>query len=128
MKIGIVGSSKANIQHATTCAMNIMMQYTEDTEFVSGGADGVDKAVEDACFILSRKITIFKPQNNQWEPHGYRERNWKISQYCDEVICIALPSKGDGTYCYHCGSEKHERTGGCYTAVRCKKYRHEVLI
>lgn len=103
------------------------MEYPKDTIFISGGAQGIDKAVETVCKLLKRKCEVFLPKINKWVG-GYRERNWKIAQECDEVVCIAKRSHDKKTYCYHCGSEEHERTGGCYTARRCKKFRIVVML
>lgn len=126
MKIGIVGSSKADIKQSTILIMALINKYPKDTEFVSGGAKGIDEAVEEACYVLSRQLTIFKPKINKWEG-GYKERNLKIARYCDEVICIALATIDKKNFCYHCNSDKHDRTGGCYTARLCKKFRMVVM-
>ncbi len=123
MKIGIVGSSKADFNKAKILIMDIIVNYPDDTEFVSGGAKGVDAAVEEACYILSKSITIFRPSGQNW--NGFKQRNLRIANYCDKVISIALPFK-EGHHCWHCDSAKHSKTGGCYTMKFAKE--GEVMI
>ena len=126
MKIGIVGSSKAPVnEESIRFVEDIIVDYPQDTVFVSGGAKGIDEIVEMACMVVGRKLIIHKPKTENWE--GYKERNIIIAHECDKVICVALRSKDKEAYCYHCGSEEHERTGGCYTARRCKEFEVKIL-
>jgi hypothetical protein len=126
MKIGIVGSSKAPVnEESIRFVEDIIVDYPQDTVFVSGGAKGIDEIVEMACMVVGRKLIIHKPKTENWE--GYKERNIIIAHECDKVVCVALRSKDKDSYCYHCGSEEHERTGGCYTARRCKEFEVKIL-
>lgn len=118
MKIGIVGSSRAKHNNVIPTIMKIILTYPSDTEFVSGGAKGIDEAVEEACYILSRQITVFKPKEQSWTG-GFKERNLKIAKYCDKVISIAMPYHGK--ICFHCNSKTHDKTGGCYTMKHAKE-------
>ena len=127
MKIGIVGSSEAEITTSINFIMKLMKEYPSDTEFVSGGAKGIDTAVDIACQTLGRKLTIFLSDKHEWA--SYSKRNLKIARYCDEVISIALPFKEDGIqkYCYHCKSKRHQKTAGCWTARKCKEFKIEIM-
>ena len=126
MKVGIVGSSKAQLnEKSIRFVEDIVLEYPIDTTFVSGGASGIDEIVEMVCMVVDRKIIIHKPKTNDWE--GYKERNLIIAKECDKVICVALRSKDKDSYCYHCGSEDHIKTGGCYTARRCKEFEVKIL-
>lgn len=127
MKIGIVGSSKVQVnEKSIRFVEDIVIDYPIDTVFVSGGASGIDEIVEMVCMVVDRKIIIHKPKTKDWE--GYKERNLLIAKDCDKVISIALPFKEDGIqkYCYHCKSKRHQKTAGCWTAMKCKE--HEVKI
>ena len=125
MKIGIVGSSKAHIDTSNMMFVaDIIESYPPDTIFVSGGADGIDKLVRLACELTSKQLIEYKPKSNNWE--GYKKRNLFIATVCDEVISIVLPPN-DKSYCYHCNTNKHEKSAGCWTARKCKKFRIEVL-
>jgi hypothetical protein len=126
MKVGIVGSSKIPITEETISFVeNHVLNYPDDTIFLSGGAKGVDTLVEMVCDVVGRELIIHKPKTDNWE--GYKERNLKIAHESDKVICIAIRSKDKDSYCYHCGSEEHERTGGCYTARRCKEFEVKII-
>ena len=128
MKIGIVGSSKAQDSISVPFIIKLMKEYPEDTTFVSGGANGIDCGVRVACDILDRELVEYLPKINEWIG-GYRERNMLIASSCDEVISITLPFQEDGIqkYCYHCKSKRHQKTAGCWTARKCKKFRIVVL-
>jgi len=126
MILGIVGheAKKFTAKTEQTCREVIVHLLAHDvTCVVSGGCHlgGVDiYAVEEAKklgipFIEHRPVTL------QWSG-GYRERNIKIAEDSDKVICIVVkeyPQEYRGmrfNYCYHCGTDQHIKSGGCWTA------------
>lgn len=114
-KIGIVGSSKVedNISAYKQIKEFILEQFksTPFIEIVSGGADGVDKIAIDIAKELCIAHKEFLPKTQDWA--GFKPRNIKIAEYCDEVVSFALPLKTKK--CYHCNAN-HEKTAGCWTA------------
>lgn len=124
MKIGIVGSSKAQDSKSVPFIMELIKEYPEDTVFVSGGANGIDCGVKIACKILDRELIEYKPKGYGWKYN--KPRNLLIAKECDEVISITLPFTNEP--CYHCGfSMEHNKTAGCYTARKCNKFRIVIL-
>jgi len=55
---------------------------------VSGGAAGIDKV----AVLIAKELDIayqeFFPQNDRWEPEGFKERNIQIVEACTRLICI----------------------------------------
>ena len=118
MKVGIVGSSKA------TNAINYIIKIINNHPgaiIVSGGSTGVDRTVKEYC--KGHNIPYKEEPPDKWERDSFLARNRLIAKQCDIVYSIARP----GRYCYHCHGTDHEKTAGCYTAIRCKKYKILVL-
>lgn len=90
---------------------------------VSGGCHlgGIDIwAIEEAT-KLGHCAVEHIPKSLQWTG-GYRERNIEIAKDSDKVVCIVVkeyPPEYSGMrfdYCYHCGTNSHIKSGGCWTA------------
>lgn len=58
--------------------------------FISGGCPkgGIDIWAEIIADFIGLKKKIHYPENNQWEPEGYKARNEKIAMDCDVLFCI----------------------------------------
>lgn len=95
---------------------------------VSGGChlSGIDIWAEEIARELGcyDPDYIFPPKNLRWSPEGYRDRNLKIAQACEEAHVIVVkdyPPSYDGRkfdLCYHCKTSDHVKSGGCWTAWR----------
>lgn len=131
MKIGIVGSEEKKFtpetkQKAKNLIRNILSQK-EVTEVVSGGCHlgGIDIWAEEIGRELGLIVTIFKPKTLKWEE--YKKRNLLIANNSDEVHCITIkeyPPEYVGmkfNFCYHCKSNDHIKSGGCWTMKQTKK-------
>ena len=124
MKIAIVGSSHLSEGEEYTARQfsgRILNEAIKDCApdmlggeliLVSGGAKGVDSIAEEVAKQLRIKTIIHKPLTKFWE-NGYKPRNIKIAQDCDILYCF--PTAFKTTACYHCKTDKHEVTGGCWT-------------
>lgn len=57
---------------------------------ISGGCPkgGIDIWAEIISDFIGLDKEIYYPENNQWEPNGYKERNDKIAHNCDILFCI----------------------------------------
>jgi hypothetical protein len=77
---------------------------------------GVDIWAEEVALQTGRSAIIHAPQCLTWEK-GYKPRNIKIAQDADvvHVLVVARPPGGTLSYCYHCGTNDHVRSGGCWT-------------
>lgn len=83
---------------------------------ISGGCPkgGVDIWAEIIADFIGLKKEIYYPENNQWEPNGYKERNEKIAHECDILFCID-PADRDWS-------------GGRYTMKRAEFYGKETHL
>lgn len=121
MRIAIVGSSHLSQGEERTTrqfCVTILNEAIKDCAMlggelilVSGGAKGVDSIAENVAKELGIKTIIHKPLTTYWES-GYKPRNIKIAQDCDVLYCF--PTALKTTACYHCKTDKHEVTGGCW--------------
>lgn len=66
----------------------------QPTDVVSGGADGIDSLAGGRVFAWNRdrdwqiRFEEFLPKHKRWEPEGFKERNIKIAESCDALLCI----------------------------------------
>ncbi len=123
-KIAIVGSSKLD-EYQLKDALSILqteLNYRDGhnyTEIITGDAKGIDELARRFTGLFTNLgLTICPCKNKEWEPNGFKERNIKIANSCDELICIASHYKTEK--CYHC-KDDHQRTGGCWTMKYAKK-------
>lgn len=135
MNLGIVGSEAKKFTKETEDAARFQIRELiadyRPKYIVSGGCHlgGIDIwAVEEAT-KAGIKTLEFVPKTLQWNPksgHGYKQRNEEIAQNSDVVACITVQSYPPGydgmrfDYCYHCGTDSHIKSGGCWT-VKCAK-------
>jgi hypothetical protein len=132
MIIGIVGSEAAKFtpegEKAAKQLIRKLVSNPAVREVVSGNCHlgGIDIWAEEIAKELGKKFTAFTPVKKSWEG-GYRQRNMRIASRSDEVHCITvrrLPPDYDGMrfpLCYHCKTDTHIKSGGCWTMKRAKK-------
>jgi hypothetical protein len=58
---------------------------------VTGDAPGIDQLVWDICQNLEMPCDPLAPQQRHWEPRGFKARNIRIAEECDEMLCIRDP-------------------------------------
>lgn len=125
MLVGIVGSEGAKFtSYGEEAAHGVIIDILDlpgVTGVVSGGCHlgGIDIWAIELAKTRHLQTFEFLPKQHNW--HFYRERNLQIVGKSDEVHCITvdfLPSKYKGmtfTKCYHCGTNDHIKSGGCWT-------------
>lgn len=115
MKVAIVGTSTLT-EHERKMAIDIIVHELlrePGVGIITGDANGVDEAVRNTR-SPDASLTVVKALDKHWEgKHGYKSRNTKIVEECDELICITTRTRTQK--CYHCNLD-HQRTGGCWTA------------
>lgn len=126
MIIGIVGSEAAKFTEATeNCAKALIVELLTRpgvTGYSSGHCHlgGIDIWTEEIGDALELTSLIYPPKSRYWE--WYKVRNIQIAKASTEVHCITLrelPSSYHGMkfkLCYHCGTDSHVKSGGCWTA------------
>jgi hypothetical protein len=142
--IGIVGSegskfTKLGMDRAIT-AIRTIISDPEVKAVCSGECHlgGIDMWTHEVAESLGKPFTPFPPATQKWEG-GYKQRNLQIAGWSDIVWCITvdkLPSDYKGmvfNYCYHCLKssnglkEPHIKSGGCWTALKCKDRKWLVI-
>jgi hypothetical protein len=131
MILGIVGSEEAKFTPETEEAARLLIRLHLKMgvhRVVSGGCHlgGIDIwAVEEAS-RLGILVMEYLPRTKNWE--GYKARNMLIAENSDQVICITvkvLPPgykvRGFEKYCYHCKTDQHVKSGGCWTTKYARK-------
>lgn len=128
LNVGIVGHERAKFtREGEIEARRIIRELLvsrDGARVVSGGCHlgGVDIWAEEESAKLGRPAPIVHLPKRQTWSGGYKERNVLIAQDSDEVHCIVvanLPESYNGMrfqLCYHCGTDKHVKSGGCWTA------------
>ncbi len=130
MKIGIVGHEAAKFTSETEArAREIIRDLCSRADWIVSGhchLGGIDIWAEYEAASLGVPYIVFPPKTLRWSG-GYKERNEAIARESDEVHCIVVakyPEDYAGMrfkYCYHCGTDQHIKSGGCWTAKRAKK-------
>ena len=130
MKLGIVGHESAKFTKETEQQardhINRLLDLYSPSHVVSGGCHlgGIDIwAIEEAKkYGISEENCIeYRPATLRWSG-GYKERNIQIARESDRVVCIVVKRLPEGyhgmrfPYCYHCKTDSHVKSGGCWTA------------
>lgn len=129
---GIVGSEEIKFTQAGKEQALRLIQALIIPPYVTGVSSGschlggIDTWTEEE---FSRQLThtpnlrgyFYPPKELNWE-NGYKPRNIQIAEKSDEVHVITvdiLPQDYTGMrfdYCYHCKTNEHVKSGGCWTA------------
>lgn len=131
MNIGIVGHAADKFtplkeQLARELIRSILS--LPDAVLVSGRCHlgGVDVWAEEEADKLGLKKMIF-PAKTHRRATGYKPRNLLIANFSDVVHVIVVKEYPEGyngmrfKYCYHCGTDTHVKSGGCWTGLQAKK-------
>lgn len=128
--IGIVGSEGKKFTAETEAkAREIIRGLIAEYDCVCSGEchlGGVDIYAREEAIKAGKKFIPCPPAALSWEI-GYKPRNIKIAETSDETVCITvskLPDSYKGmTFlkCYHCNSNDHVKSGGCWTTKYARK-------
>lgn len=140
MNIGIVGCESAKFTPETEAKAREIIRglIKGQTRVISGKCHlgGIDIWAVEEALALGIPSTEFAPAVLNWE-EGYKPRNLEIATHSQKVYCITLRTLPDSykgmrfDYCYHCKTEDHVKSGGCWTvkqAIRMKKYGEVIVI
>lgn len=139
-RLGVVGHAADKFTRETEARARLEITrlitdiYCPDV-VVSGGCHlgGIDVWSIEIAERLGIRTEVHLPANKSWS-NGYRERNLTIATRSTVVVCVVVseyPPDYRGQrfgQCYHCRGRNpsHVKSGGCWTAWRCK--RHEWVI
>ena len=136
MRIAIVGAiliTPEERKSITKSIKNLLNTYKVKHDMltvVSGGARGVDGIAEDIAKEWKIDTLIFPAETLHWEDEGvkkgFKSRNTQIAENCDILYCF--PRIRKDTDCYHCGTDKHQAGGGCWTAKKAKEFGKKISI
>ena len=132
MILGLVGSEEAKFTKqgkidACNMIRDSILRY-KPTGVVSGGCHlgGVDIWAIEVAKEMGISTTEFLPEGYSWL--YYKSRNELIAEESDAVVCITVAQLPPGfkeggweKYCYHCKTDKHIKSGGCWTMKRAHK-------
>jgi len=130
--MGIVGSESIKFTPETEArakdCIRALLQLDHVTGYSSGHCHlgGIDIWTEEIGDEFGLERFIYPPKTQSWET-GYKPRNLQIVKAFDEVHCVTvreLPATYKGMrfdYCYHCHTDQHVRSGGCWTALQAQK-------
>lgn len=132
MKLGIVGSEASKFTPETKKLARALIRdliEINDAQTVVSGAchlGGIDEWAVEVGRDIGCEILEFPPKTKSWAG-GYRERNIQIAEASDTVFCITVKELPEGYtgmkfgLCYHCKTNEHVKSGGCWTVNYAKK-------
>lgn len=130
--VGIVGSEQAKFTEATEAEARAIIYDLLSESGVSGVVSGkchlggIDLYAAEIGKELGLDVIEHPPKTRSWST-GYAPRNLLIARDCDTCHCITvdkLPESYTGMVfklCYHCGTDAHVKSGGCWTVKQAKK-------
>ena len=131
MNIGIVGSEAAKFTLETEEKARVIIKgliQNCNGKVVSGGCHlgGIDIWAKEEAEKLNIPFIEFLPKVLNW--NGFKARNILIAKTSDIVYCITvktLPAHfkegGWERFCYHCNTNGHIKSGGCWTVKEAKR-------
>lgn len=126
MILGIVGAEAAKFtprgELRARLAIRALIRKYKPTALCSGECHlgGADSFAREEAARAHLPFLPCPPKARNWSD-GYRSRNVKIAKQSDYVVCLTVnrfPRNFTGpryTYCYHCKSSTHIKSGGCWT-------------
>ncbi|HEY7195469.1 MAG TPA: hypothetical protein VH439_17130 [Gemmatimonadales bacterium] len=123
--VAIVGHEAAKFTPETEAkARGIIRALLENPRavVVSGHCHlgGIDIWAEEEADALGREKRIFPPETLRWFD-GFKPRNIQIAETCTEAHCLVVKEYHASfagkrfSYCYHCKTTDHIKSGGCWT-------------
>lgn len=136
MILGIVGSEARKFtperEYFAKMAIDTYLDYgnLKDCTVVSGECHlgGIDIWAKEMALEYGYKYIGCPPAFRTWK--SFKRRNIEIAEISDRVVCITVADLPVGfkeggweRYCYHCRTDRHIKSGGCWTV----KYAREKL-
>jgi hypothetical protein len=124
MILGIVGSEAAKFTPETEALakaeIRILLASADGACSGECHLGGIDIWTHEIADNLGIPFIPCPPKTRNWD--GYKKRNIKIAEISNRVACITVATLPPGfkeggweRYCYHCGTDSHIKSGGCWT-------------
>lgn len=132
MILGIVGSEGAKFTDSTWAKARVILRelisHPDVTKVVSGACHlgGIDVWAIEIAKELGKETQEFLPATQSWLD-GYKPRNLQIAAASNWVICLTVAKLPPGykgmrfDFCYHCKTNTHVKSGGCWTVKEARK-------
>jgi len=136
MRVAIVGTSHINTDQEKRdvkrlCSTILSKYEPKDTTIITGGAIGVDSIAQEVALILRFKTKVYRPEIQFWEDDkgktGFKTRNLKIANDCDELYCITMRIHDKKCY-HHDQPQEHRKTAGCWVLKHAKLLNKKVKL
>lgn len=137
MIIGIVGSEEAKFTPETRdAALEAISELALQASCIVSGAchlGGIDRWAIETAKQYELPWIEYPPKQLRWSG-GYKERNEAIAHASDLVVCITVKELPPGyqgmrfKLCYHCKTDEHVKSGGCWTVKYAKSIGKEGRI
>jgi hypothetical protein len=140
MKIGIIGHGKDKFSQIGYARATWLIDEIIDTHpnctIVSGHSPvgGIDIWAEELAKLKGIGLDLKIPKQHTWDAeYGYKQRNLDIAKDSDEIHIILVdkyPKRYTGmTFgkCYHCNTNKHIKSGACWTGKQAQKLGKKVI-
>lgn len=91
MRVIIAGPRNTRVRTPDVLAALRACGFTDVTEIVSGGAEGVDSVGEDVANLTKKLLTIMPVINWEWEWRGKMAgplRNARMAAYADALLVV----------------------------------------
>lgn len=141
--LGVVGVERAKLTYEREIALRLHLSLwfneVRPDMVVSGACHlgGVDLIAIEVAREMSINWHEFAATNHQWSGFGgYEARNKMIAQTSTHVRCYTVRDLPPGytgmrfDRCYHCNTEDHIKSGGCWTVKIAKRMgkRGDVVV
>lgn len=139
MILGIVGNEAAKFTEKTAKLAKEkiwwVIEYYEPSLVISGGCHlgGIDEWAIEVAKLKGIPTREFLPQNRAWST-GYKPRNILIAETCSvlcNIVSKSYPEAYKGMrfkWCYHCKTNEHVKSGGCWTMKYAAKLGKETSL
>jgi hypothetical protein len=132
MRVGVVGNGSDKFtKKGEEAAKDFIRSIVSIADVIVSGhspVGGIDIWAEDEANIQGVETDIKAPKDQSWGgEYGYKARNLDIARDSDTVYVIladVYPEEYRGhkfTKCYHCNSDEHVKSGGCWTGKQAAK-------
>lgn len=94
MILAVVGTRHLGQPRYREYAAQLIMYEIVSDEWdgmVTGDASGIDQLAKDLCDTYAMPCQVLAPEFRRWEPRGFKDRNMRVCEIADAMLCIRDP-------------------------------------